>query len=314
VSSHWSILRWYWAFDRTAAPTVALSAASNGIRYHHRQAFSEALGLGVGLLIAEQLTGGTSSPASAWAGGPLLIDVESYLPNAGTRPDLLVLPVGPGGVRKPVILESKGNSVNRHTTIQQLRNGIVQARALTGPAERIVVGACAPRTTFDVFGIRLPSPWSPRPGLGGTPGSASVPAPPGLPGASDITTVDELVNNALESERWRILRFAGDDELTEGQAQELEVAGFPVRGRRFVLRQDDRAVEIIVGVAAELLERTAAAASLEELHRARHDFARANSDVAESLYLDGDQPRRVALAADGCTLGVREVLASDGTE
>ncbi len=295
VSSHWSILRWYWAFDRTAAPTVALSDASDGIRFHHRQAFSEALGLGVGLLIVEQFAGGTSSPASGRA-GPLLIDVESHLPHrlkARLRPDLLVLALRPGGVPMRVILECKGNSEDRYATIRQLRSGIEQARAVTGPAERIVVGACAPRTaprkTFDAFGIRLPA--------GGTPGSS---------GASGTAIVDELVNNALESERRRILRFAGDDELTEGHVQEFEVGGVAVRGRRFVLRQDDRAVEIILGVIAELLEETTAAASIEDLHRARMDFARANSDGLESFSAEG-QIHRVALAVDGCTLGVRDL-------
>lgn len=155
ISSHWAIARWFWALDWNST-SVALSPHAEEIRNHHRTAFSEALGLAAGLLVVEHLAG-DALPPGVWRGGPVLVDVDSWV-SSGTRPDLLILFGHPRATT--YVLEAKGNSTGRKASVGQLRRGIDQALAASGPAERLVVGAAVPGPDVSVHAISVPeSKW-----------------------------------------------------------------------------------------------------------------------------------------------------------
>lgn len=50
----WALVRYYWAFARTRHGHLAVSPAASSLRHHHRQALSETLGIGVGLLLVKR--------------------------------------------------------------------------------------------------------------------------------------------------------------------------------------------------------------------------------------------------------------------
>src|ERR1035437_3718462 len=50
----WALVRYYWAFAHTGNGHLRVSSAASSLRYHHRQALSETLGIGVGLLLVKR--------------------------------------------------------------------------------------------------------------------------------------------------------------------------------------------------------------------------------------------------------------------
>lgn len=124
--------RWFWALD-WGLPGLTLSADADEIRSHHRAAFSEGLGLGGALLVAEHLAG-DALPPGIWNGGPMLLDVDDVYPS-GERPDLIIhFGASPRpSTTSTYLIEAKGNSANRNQSIKQLRRGIDQVLALGGP-------------------------------------------------------------------------------------------------------------------------------------------------------------------------------------
>lgn len=282
ASSQWAVVRWFWALD-WGSTAVCLSPAAEQIRNHHRTAFSEALGLASSLLVVEHLAGETL-PLGAWRGGPMLVDVDSLV-SSGTRPDLLVFYGGPTGATTFVI-EAKGNSSSRKHSIQQLRRGIDQVRAIEGPAERIVVGAAAPGPYVTTHAISVPPPTDAEPG--------------GL-----MTTAQ---SRAVEMEQRRIAGFAG----LSGLGQEGEIVSVPeleldLVGRSFTLPGDSYAAEITMGVDRRVVSYLSEVRSIPELVEAR---ARASEEgsgrtppqpAAETLH---DRGRVSSVAPDGCAISI----------
>jgi hypothetical protein len=294
VSAQWAIVRWFWAFDWTI-PRVGISHPGDEIRNHHRTTFSESLGLGAGLLVTEHLVGGRASPLlSGRSAGHILIDVDSVWRGSGLRPDLVVVPVS-GGAPLPYILEAKGNRSGRADAKRQLRDGINQVSAITGNAERLVVGVSATRPhRFDAYAIRLPH---------------VVPLP-----REKTIHVDEILGPALDFERRRIALLAGDDAAQETQPPavfDVPEAGVDVRGRRFRLRTELGTAVLTIGVERDVFDATREAGDLTTLaevrkqavERARVLRAARVEDPEQRLSLV-ERRRSVAFAEDGSVLSV----------
>jgi len=109
-SNWWPIVRYYWAFDRNAAGFMCLSPQGQALRYHHRTALSEYVGIGVAIELVKEIVS-QQYPNSAIQ----VIDADLALDNAQIpgvagvgrlRPDYFVT-VQNGPV---IVLECKGSS------------------------------------------------------------------------------------------------------------------------------------------------------------------------------------------------------------
>jgi hypothetical protein len=281
VSSHWAIARWFWALDWSRTE-VALSPAAAQIRNHHRTAFSEALGLAAGLLVTEHIAG-DALPPGIWRGGPMLVDVDSLV-SSGTRPDLLIL-FGDTTL-DTYVLEAKGNSSGRGVSIEQLRRGIDQVRAVTGNAKRLVVGVATPGVNVDVHAI-------------------SVPSPPQRAANRLIAAAEE---QALEMERRRLASFAG---LTgpewDGPSLPISELGLEVMGRRLVLPGEKLGVAITVGVDREIIRRLGEIGSISELAEMRSRVSgdgHRRTPSQDAPYSLAEMGRAAAVALDGCAISI----------
>jgi hypothetical protein len=284
TGSHWAILRWFWAFESMRG-VIRPSVAAKSIRGHHRNAFSEAAGLGVALLVTEQLAGKAVPPA-IWTGGPLLIDVDSHLAT-GTRPDFIVLYGKPS--KHAYVVEAKGNRSGRSEAQGQLRDGIDQVLAIGGAAKRLVLGVAATDTTFNAYGIEIRRPRS---------------------GAARIS-IGALANAALRDERNRLHRFAGlEDPLTAEQAEvfTLEDEGLEIVGRRFRLVAMEDAYEVTLGVERTILRGVDETETIEALAALRSEGLaqwRAHDDTHDDVTRE-NEPMAV-VASDGCAFGLRRL-------
>jgi hypothetical protein len=284
VSSHWAIVRWFWALD-WGSPEVRLSAESRQIRNHHRTAFSEALGLAAALLVTEHLAGDTLPPG-AWRGGPMLVDVDSLVPS-GLRPDLLILFGDPA--LTTYVIEAKGNSRGRDRSVEQLRRGVDQVLAARGPAQRLVIGAAAP---------------DPAPGPGFSVHAISVPGPEArAPGR----LLGEAAERGFELDLARLASFAGlGGPDWEGSVHEMPELELDVVGQRLTLRGERFNAQLTMGVDREVVRRLGEVRSLTELaamrSRARRDNWRTPSEAAG--YSLAEAERVAAVASDGCALSI----------
>jgi hypothetical protein len=285
ASSHWAIVRWFWALD-WSSPEVRLSAESKQIRNHHRTAFSEALGLAAALMVTEHLAG-DALPPGAWRGGPMLVDVDSLV-SSGVRPDLLILFGGP--TLTTYVIEAKGNRRGRGRSIEQLRRGVDQVLAAPGPARRLVVGAAAP---------------DPAPGPGFSVHAISVPGPEAsAPGR----LLGEAEERGLELERARLASFAGLSGTDwDGPVFEMPALGLEVVGQRLTLRGERLNAELTMGVDREIVRRLGEVRSLTELAAMRSETNRGSDQRtppdAEGYSL-AEAGRAAAVAHDGCALSV----------
>jgi hypothetical protein len=184
------------------------------------------------------------------------------------------------------VIEAKGNSSGRKHSIQQLRRGIDQVRAIQGPAERIVVGAAAPGPYVTTHAISVPSRTD----------AARGPL---------MTMAQE---RAVEMEWRRIAGFAG----LSGLGQEGEILSVPeleldLVGRRFTLPGDSYAAEVTMGVDRRVVNYLSEVRSIPELDEAR---ARASEEghgrtppqpPTETLH---DRGRVSSVALDGCAISI----------
>lgn len=293
ISSRWAIARWFWAFDWTL-PNLRLSEHADEIRSHHRTAFSEALGLAAALLVAEHLAG-DSLPPGIWNGGPMLLDIDSLQPS-GERPDLMILfgdPSGPGSTSGAYVLEAKGNSKGRDQSISQLRRGINQVLALSGPAERLVVGATAPTrdsttaapSRVDVHAI-------------------SVPAPPAQATGPEIEAIAARI---ARNEIVRLFGFAGEWGVPLGEPGTFELSdlGIEIIGRRFMLTDGSLNAEITTGVDRQIMAQLREIETVEQLLEARAQVAPlARTPTAESAIGLVETGRAQVVASDGCAMSI----------
>lgn len=331
VASHWAILRWCAAFDWSSA-AIALSPGADDIRAHHRVAFSEALGLGAGLIVAEAFAGAPALPPALAAAGPQIIDVDSIIPT-GTRPDLVVHAGPPGPGTPSWVLECKGNSTGPATSLTQLRTGMAQTLALPapgialpGPTTRMVVGVAAPRSTavvpagfpgFEAYGVTVPAGVGGAAAAGGPAqaggdgdgdggigdGGAPVPAGPGPLG---------LLGPAPESARLR--RFAGDPELGGvpiGEPVRTSVllddgTEVEIVGRRATVRLPDLTIVVTIGVEERVYASAAAEddAAVAETRRGVSVLRGEHRRPRESVSLR-EAGRSTELARDGCLLSLQ---------
>jgi hypothetical protein len=125
-------------------------------------------------------------------------------------------------------------------------------------------------------------------------------------------SVDELAEPALESERRRILRFAGEDAAAEfGDVRSYELAGhdLTIVGRRFVLQAEAGVVELTVGVEHQALNAARSATDAADLAAGRATSME-RSRQARAQHVDQPVTRSntdtlLAIAPDGCVLSLR---------
>jgi hypothetical protein len=291
ANARWALLRWFWAFDWSVSDT-APSEWTPLIRNHHRTAFSEAMGLGFALLVVEQLSGQTL-PLGVRRGGPLLVDVDTWLPGGTrSRPDLVVFFGGAKG-SSTYVIEAKGNSVGRDKSLRQLATGIDQTLAARGTAERIVVGAAVPDDGFTAHAIKVKR----GAGSGSKPPESSL----SLESAREVSPAFEIA---------RLQEFAGgtDDDLDLPGAPvhfEIPEQGIDAVGRRVTLGDGRLKVDLKFGVDRTVLSRLPELGSLEELSQMRSEVQALSrlpdQQPAESLFEAGEVSAR---ALDGCALWV----------
>jgi hypothetical protein len=282
-SSHWAIIRWFWALD-WGSTEVRLSDHAAAIRNHHRTAFSEALGLSAALLLTEHIAGDTL-PFGVWRGGPMLIDVDSWV-STGVRPDLLVLFGGSG--TETFVIEAKGNSQDRETSITQLRRGLDQVLAAPGQAERLVIGVSAPGPALRAYAVSV---------KGSDPDESRS-------DDSELTTFDR---GTLESERRRLSSFAGPHGLDpDAPTLEIPELGLDVIGRRVILKGASYDAELTMGVDREVVVRLHEIRSPAELSemRSRISGQHQRTPVEEPPYNLAAEGRAATVATDGCALSI----------
>ncbi|NLT07382.1 MAG: hypothetical protein GXY03_13885 [Solirubrobacterales bacterium] len=324
--ARWATFRWIAAFLPGAPPRFSPLAAR--VRNHHRQAFTEALGLGAGLLVAERLVAGGTRvvPYGAGSSGaPSIIDIDTKADGAGLRADLeIVPPLGAPGPR--VILECKGTSQARGAVVGQLRKGVDQVLAETGPARRIVVGARAPKSASEVavYAVEVPQPPGPgqapgtAPGSGPPPASPPPPVSPRPPGPSGPPLGDVERRAWLEGQR--ILRYAGlreqDVDAVSGSSRH---AGVELVGSTARIATVDGWRDVTVGIVGDVARRLfaggpwearvgsgrEAAAEAWQSRGGEVGVAREGPDAGVLTVEDAGET--VSVAADGCALAVAPV-------
>ena len=134
-ADQWALVRYYWAFDQAPGglqpPRMALCPAAEGIRFHHRTALSEYVGVGVAIALSRQIL------ALQYPGVEVkVVDAESALAEetiaevtavGKLRPDYLMQVAVPGGPL--VVLECKG-SRETATRFGQLAKAMRQLKAV----------------------------------------------------------------------------------------------------------------------------------------------------------------------------------------
>jgi hypothetical protein len=282
VSSHWAIARWFWALDWSST-NVRLGPKADEIRNHHRIAFSEAMGLAAGLLLVEHIAG-DALPHGLSRGGPMIVDVDSYVSN-GERPDLLILFGKPN--LDTYVLEAKGNSSGRAYSLNQLKRGIKQVLAAPGKAQRLVVSAAASGTELNVHAVSVVG------------GRTEV--------EEDLPVVSP--REALAMELSRLASFAGapplsDEEGTTFPIPELDV---DLVGRQLTLPIENFTAVVTMGVNREVLGLLPEVASLGDLAEMRSDVSGnrrlSTGDPGESAPLT-EVGRAATMGSDGCALVV----------
>jgi hypothetical protein len=306
----WAIARWWWTLEvdgveLKAAPTV------QRVRNHHREALSEALGLGICLLLAEDLLFGGSyaRPITAVATGPFLLDVDTYAPENKTRPDLVLFPSNP--VRNPVaaaiVLEAKGNSEgSRSRTYSQLERGLDQVRAVDvegRPGRGLVIATRSREGPLESFALETDQLAGPLP-------------------------MRTLIKGASIRERRRRLAFAGLLEgVILGRRTRLEITGREFVGSEFVVANAEQRVAVATVLPARLAEALLAGADddVETAMQGAFDewqdmirTSRATDGTDESpaprlgrtgtsiaRIVDPESDATLLIAADGCGLMIR---------
>lgn len=329
----WAVQRWYWTVDAAPAGRVGLTNESDQVRNHHRWAFSEALGLGLALLLAEYLlaAGRRSVPvgvAPAGLGIPVVVDIDSLGLGTGTRPDLWVLDGPPNSVGGPasILLEAKGRSTKR-TIHNALAKGVGQVCAISGSARRIVAGVEVPRRELTAFAIEVPASrrrGSTRkgrpPSRGGTSPSGGTTPPFPSPRSMDDPERDQpyespeargelgdLASDAVRSaDAARLRAFAGLDEPLLARRSRVRLsadAAVDATGVTFRVAGDHGSAEVFVGLLSEVAE------AVMSDGRSDPDYDLARTQAREiRRAIRGDDPEaaiRTSMADDGCILSVR---------
>ncbi|MFI6233925.1 hypothetical protein ACIBD9_10260 [Micromonospora sp. NPDC050784] len=162
TASRWAIIRYLWAFAE-ARPDLRLSALTNQVRNHQRSLFSEHFGIAVATDLVEQLI--LTEPAQVVDADAVSYDavLGPALGGLGShKPDYFWYNMRRGNLTDVVVLEAKGNSSGRRTTILQLARGVQQVlvpKPVTGAnMRRIVVGACVAGRRIKGFALEVGEP------------------------------------------------------------------------------------------------------------------------------------------------------------
>lgn len=161
-ASRWTWVRYFWAFEPHATgKSLRLSAPAMSLVEHHRQLFSEQIGIALGLeailqhLLVGQPNGTTVEPVDADAalgdqqvGG---IALGSHANAGKSRPDYFVVRTQPGGLIDVLAIECKG-TFSPEATNRQLAKAASQLQTVVlgapvppgGPVPPIPAGAAAP--------------------------------------------------------------------------------------------------------------------------------------------------------------------------
>ncbi len=321
----WAVRRWYWTVHDAPAGHVDLAPSSNQIKNHHRGAFSEALGLGTALLLAEFLlsAGQPAVPVGVAAGGaPVVVDIDSLLQGNSVRPDLWVLaelPTPGGSPPKTILLEAKGRT-RPGANVAELARGTHQVLAITGATRRIVAGVEVPRTALTAFAIEV-LPTSPSPGPEGSavepPSAGELPQAPPSRGPRDPKTVRKRRKASLDkvapetvarADAARLRAFASLDDTAFAERRIRNIAtnvNVEIEGVTFRIDDGAESVELTVGLLADVAEELRVSDSDPE----RFQRSRARASVLRDRLAaeDPSRPTRAAVANDGCVIAVRRL-------
>ncbi|MEV1144261.1 hypothetical protein [Micromonospora sp. NPDC049799] len=162
TASRWAIIRYLWAFAE-ARPDLRLSALTHQVRHHQRSLFSEHFGIAVATDLVEQLI--LTEPARV-----VDADAVGYDPVLGPamgglgshKPDYFWYNMRGRNLTDVVVLEAKGNSSGRPTSVLQLARGVQQVlvpKAVPGARmRRIVIGACLAGRRIKGFALEVGEP------------------------------------------------------------------------------------------------------------------------------------------------------------
>jgi hypothetical protein len=316
----WAVRRWSYTLKIAAAGHVELASNSDNIRNHHRTAFSEALGLGASLLIAEYLlAGGThvvALGATTAGAAPVIVDIDSVLPGNTVRPDLWVL-AGPvlshASPPDSILAEAKGRTP-KGALVNELARGTRQVLAITGSARRIVAGVEVPRRTLNAFAVEVfpmgPPLQSSAEALKSGPTSAAE--------AASMTASSQPAENGdlgsvppdaiAAADAARLSTFAGLDDVTHVERHRRALApGVTVDldGVTFRVSDKEGVAELTVGLLADVAEDVRSRG--RDLNRFERSRAMARAVRATLPRRDPSSVEHGAIAEDGCAIAVRRL-------
>lgn len=231
----WALIRYYWAFDQAIDDLLCLSPMGAALKYHHRQAISEFIGIGAGLLLAREVL------RVRYQGKPVtVIDAEQALAN----PDLVAGVQGASTLRPDyfasvedgplVVIECKGASGNSGR-IAALAKAMRQVNSVThwdSVPSTLAIHTVARRTGIDslVLGSVGDEVWS-------------CAAKPDAPRGNPVRRVDDTRVEIIDPGSFRAdiddlaqaaaLSWAGNEEASTGLLPER------VRLARGVERRDN---------------------------------------------------------------------------
>ncbi|MFI7427446.1 hypothetical protein ACIBPB_10705 [Micromonospora sp. NPDC049836] len=330
TASRWAIIRYLWAFHEYR-PEIYLSELTEQVRFHQRTLLSEHFGIAVATDLVEQFI--LRRPAKVVDADAVTFDpvlAEAMRNLKAHKPDYFWYDTHAGGVSDVVVVEVKGNSSNRQTTVRQLARGVQQvlvpANVPGATMRRIVIGACLQGDALEAFAVEVPDPdtRTRRVALERM-AEDEGPSPKIL---ADINQTEDYLDTEVIHERLavevedldqaRLLAFAGIPSTLAGirespaeimeavnRLEVIDTAGGAFRCETTRIPVGPRSLNLRTGVAEEFLDLSSrqAASARRERYRARYETG-IYVPVPGRPRDRQDELLTVITSADGCMLSV----------
>ncbi|MEU7843365.1 hypothetical protein AB0B39_20695 [Micromonospora sp. NPDC049114] len=330
TASRWAIIRYLWAFHEYR-PQIYLSELTEQVRFHQRTLLSEHFGIAVATDLVEQFI--LRRPAKVVDADAVTFDpvlAEAMRNLKAHKPDYFWYDTHAGRVSDVVVVEVKGNSSSRQTTVRQLARGVQQVLVPVNvpgaTMRRIVIGACLRGDALEAFAVEVPDPDTRTrrvalESLAEDEGSS----PETL---ADIDEADDYLNTEVSQERLtvevedldqaRLLAFAGIPSTLAGirvnpgeimeavsQLEVIDTARGAFRCETTRIPVGPRSLNLRTGVAEEFLDllNRQATSPRRERYRAQYETG-IYTRVPGSPRGRSDEPLTVVTSADGCMLSV----------
>lgn len=330
TASRWAIIRYLWAFHEYR-PQIYLSELTEQVRFHQRTLLSEHFGIAVATDLVEQfiLRGPAKVvDADAVTFDPVLAEAMRNL--KAHKPDYFWYDTHADGVSDVVVVEVKGNSSNRQTTVRQLARGVQQvlvpANVPGATMRRIVIGACLQGDALEAFAVEVPDPDTRTRRVALERMAEDEGQPPKI--LSDINQAEDYLDTEVSHERLaievedldqaRLLAFAGIPSTLAGirespaeimeavnRLEVIDTAGGAFRCETTRIPAGPRSLNLRTGVAEEFLDLSSrqAASPRRKRYRARYETG-IYVPVPGRPRDRQDELLTVITSADGCMLSV----------